>query len=200
MGLTNMMKNKIDFNTYWQKEFSEFLPFCHSLKYNYPDRWFRIHSLPNSKRYADTKDEYQTIINRQNQLFDTVIGERTNIMLVFAICTYDVTNENYAKIIDYKEFRKIKTINLSQTEPENYEDNIFLDIYVKYTRWHKNEYNKILKAIADDKVRFLFVCPSKNRIIGPYDGGVDVIMENEVARDKMKIKYKNWLSNREDGW
>ena len=52
---------------------------------------------------------------------------------------------------------------------------------------------------ADDEIRMLFVCPSKNRIIAPYDGGVDVIMDNKTAKDEMKIMYKHWLSDRNDG-
>ncbi len=130
---------------------------------------------------------------------DTVIGEGTNIILIFGVVTYDITYPNYENVINYGDFEKQKTINLSQREPENYEDNIFLDLYVKYAKWHKNKYNKILRAIADDEVRFLFICPSKNRIIGPYDGGIDVIMENKIARDDMKKVFKDWLSDRDDG-
>ncbi len=188
-----------DFNNYWEKEFKKLVPFCHHFRDDYAHRWFRIHSLPKSKRYADTQEEYQIILNRQNHLCDTIIGEGNKIMLVFGICTYDVTNDNYAKIIDYKDFQKVKTINLSKREPENYENNIFLDIYVKYTTWESCKFDKILKAIADDEIRMLFVYPSKNRIVAPYDGGVDVIMESEAKRDELKLKFKKWLSFRKDG-
>lgn len=190
---------KIDFIYYWKQSFNEILPFCADLKFNYPDRWFRIHSLPDAKRYADTEEEYQIILERQNQLFDTVFGKGTDIMIVFSICTYDVTNDNYTKVIDFNEFEKLETINLSQREPENYEDNVFLDLYVKNTNWHKNKYDNILKAIADDEIRMLFICPSKNRVIAPYDGGIDVIMENKSARNMMKIEFMDWLSQRNDG-
>lgn len=189
----------MNFKKYWKQEFSNYLPFCEQIRDSYNQRWFRIHNLPKSKRCADTEEEYQIILNRQNQLIETVIGEETEILIVFGICTYDITNDNYAKFIDYKEFEKVETINLSEREPENYDDNIFIDLYVKHTKWHKDKFNKILKAIADDEIRMLFVCPSKNRIIAPYDGGVDVIMDNKTAKDEMKIMYKHWLSDRNDG-
>ncbi len=189
----------MNFIRYWQQNFSEILPFCADLKFYYPEKWFRIHSLPESKRYADTNEEYQIILERQNQLFDTVFGVGADIIIVFSLCTYDVTNDNYAKVIDFNDYKKLETISLSQREPENYEDNVYLELYVKNDKWQKNKVNKILKAIADDEIRMLLICPKKNRVITPYDGGVDVIMENKSARNQMKITFKDWLSHRKDG-
>lgn len=186
------------FNNYWKQEFSNLLPFCHHFRFSYNHRWFRVHNLPKSKRYADSEEEYQILLDRQNQLFDTIFGEEAEIMIVFGIFTHDITNDNYAEIINYNEFEKIETINLSEREPDNYEDNIFLDLYVKYTKWHNTKFDEILKAIANDEIRMLFVYPSKNRIIAPYDGGVDILMENKTAKDEMKTVYKHWLSNRKD--
>ncbi|MCK5831651.1 MAG: hypothetical protein KAH20_15255 [Methylococcales bacterium] len=187
------------FNTYWKQEFPNLLPFGYELRHHFPERWFRIHSLPKSKRYADTEEEYQIIFDRQNQLFDAIFGEGTKIIIVFGLCTNDITNDNYNNIFDYNKFEKVNSIDLNQFQPENYDENIFLDIYTKIDKWHKNSYNKILKAIADDEIRMLFICPSKNRVVVPYDGGVDIIVENETARDKFKSKYIKWLSYREDG-
>jgi len=59
--------------------------------------------------------------------------------------------------------------------------------------------NQILKAIADDEIRAMFICPSRNCIISPYDGGVDIIVDSTKRRNELKEKYKNWLSEREDG-
>jgi len=36
-------------------------------------------------------------------------------------------------------------------------------------------------------------------IAAPYDGGVDFILKNNQTRDNFKEKYKEWLSEREDG-
>ncbi len=74
-----------------------------------------------------------------------------------------------------------------------------LDIFVKTEKWKKESRNEILKAIADDEIRAMFVSPSKKCVIAPYDGGVDVIVDSTQKRDRLKVKYKDWLSDREDG-
>ena len=45
----------------------------------------------------------------------------------------------------------------------------------------------------------MFVSLSKKCVIAPYDGGVDVIVDSTEKRDRLKAKYVDWLSDREDG-
>jgi len=190
---------EIEFIDYWNKEYPESFPIGHELKWVYEDKWFRIHSLPNSKRYADTEDEYKIILDRQNNLIEDLIGAGTEIAISFGLYTDDITNNNYKELTDFGEFRKVLTINLHKERPEEYEDETYFDIYTKIENWNKNDNNEILRAIADDEIRAMIVCPSKQCIIAPYDGGVDVIVNSTDVRNELKLKYKDWLSEREDG-
>ncbi|WP_299823921.1 hypothetical protein [uncultured Pontibacter sp.] len=192
------MKEK-DFIDYWNKEYPEAHPINHELKWIYQDRWFRIHSLPESKRYADSEDEYKIILDRQRKLFEDLIGEGEEIAISFGLYTDDITNENYKELTDFSEFQKVLTIDLHKERPEEYEDVMYFDIFVKTEIWKKDSRNEILKAIADDEIRAMFVCPARKCIIAPYDGGVDVIVDSKEKRDRLKTKYKSWLSGREDG-
>jgi hypothetical protein len=63
--------------------------------------------------------------------------------------------------------------------------------------WRSNSKNDILRAIADDEIRAMFICPSKNCIVAPYDGGVDIIVDSSKKRDELKVQYRDWLSDRE---
>eukprot|EP01029_Cantina_marsupialis_P025320 TRINITY_DN6691_c0_g3_i2.p1 TRINITY_DN6691_c0_g3~~TRINITY_DN6691_c0_g3_i2.p1 ORF type:complete len:194 (-),score=6.83 TRINITY_DN6691_c0_g3_i2:304-885(-) len=190
---------EIEFIDYWSKEYPESFPIGHELKWVYEDRWFRIHSLPNSKRYADTEDEYKIILDRQNNLIEDLIGTGVEIAISFGLYTDDITNNNYKELTDYGEFRKVLTIHLHKERPEEYEDETYFDIYTKIESWKKNDHNEILRAIADDEIRAMIVCPSKQCIIAPYDGGIDIIVNSTEVRNKLKLKYKDWLSEREDG-
>lgn len=91
------------------------------------------------------------------------------------------------------------TIDLHKERPEEYEDEMYFDIYVKTENWKNGNRDEILKAITDDEIRAMFVCPTKKCIILPYDGGVDVIVDTTEKRDSLKRKYSDWLSDREDG-
>lgn len=39
----------------------------------------------------------------------------------------------------------------------------------------------------------------KNRIVNPYDGGMDLILETTKERDYYKQKYRKLLSNHPEG-
>ena len=151
-----------EFIDYWNKEYPELLPINHELKWVYPDRWFRIHSLPESKRYADSEDEYQIIFDRQNQLIEDLIGEKSEVAISFGLYTNDISNDSYKELTDFKEFQKVSTVDLRKELPEEYEDEMFLDIFVKTEKWKKNNRNEILKAIANDAIRAMIVCPERH--------------------------------------
>ncbi len=200
-GLTATPKRmtETEFIPYWKREYPESLPINHQLKWAYPDRWFRIHSLPESKRYADTADEYRIILYRQNQLFEDLIGKDSEVATSFGLYSEDISNENYKELTDFGEFQKVFTIDLQKEMPEEYDDEMYFDIYVKIEKWKNGGRDEILKAIADDEIRAMFVSPSNKCVIAPYDGGVDVIVNSTEERDMLKAKYRDWLSVREDG-
>lgn len=187
-----------EFIDYWNLNYPDALPINYELKSVYPDRWFRIHSLPESKRYAENEFEYQTILDRQNTLINDLLGENTEIIISFGLYTSALSNDNNKKLTDFGEFDRVQTIPLHVVNPTDYEDEYYFDIYIKVDNWLKNANNAILKAIADDEIRAMFICPSKNCIIAPYDGGVDIIVDSTEKRDELKLKYKDWLSERED--
>jgi hypothetical protein len=55
----------------WARRWPAGRPFADEFKSHYPQRWVRFHSLPGSKRYPDTEDEYATSLARHR----TVLGE-----------------------------------------------------------------------------------------------------------------------------
>lgn len=191
--------NSIEFNKYWDLNYHESNPIGHELKGVYPNRWLRIHSLPESKRYAESEDEYQIILDRQNKLISELIGEETEIIIVSGQYEMELTDEISTELSDYGEFQKCRTIELHKIYPEEYEDDFFYDVYFRTDIWTMNSQNKLLTNIADDEFRAMFVCPNRNCIVAPYDGGMDIIVDSQEKRDELKTKYKDWLSEREDG-
>lgn len=177
---------KEEFNSLWKIKFPEAYPIGNELKWIYEKRWFRIHSLPDSKRYAETEKEYQIIFKRQNEIIDDLIGD-DEVILLYGLYRDDRSNSNYAKIAEFKDFQKADTIELHKIRPKENENELYLDIYVKHINWKSNERNEILRAIADDEIRMMIIYPKKNRIISPYDGGVDLILESEDVRNNMAL-------------
>ena len=55
---------KEEFNTFWTKTYPDTIPISHFFKHDYSNRWFRIHSLPYSKRYAESAEEWNILLIR----------------------------------------------------------------------------------------------------------------------------------------
>lgn len=190
--------NPEEFNKYWDINYPEANPIGHELKNVYPNRWLRIHSLPESKRYAESEDEYQIILSRQNKLISELIGENTEIIITSGQYVMELTDEISTELSEYGIFEKCRTIELHKIYPEEYEEDFFFDVYFRPDTWTMNCQNELLKNIADDEFRAIFICPKRNCIVAPYDGGMDIIVGSQEKRDEIKAKYKDWLSERED--
>jgi hypothetical protein len=191
--------NIIEFNKYWELNYPESNPIGYKLRSYYPKRWLRMHSLPESKRYAESEEEYQIILNRQNELISKLIGENSDIIIATGQYEWETTDKLSTEIVEYSDFDKVRTIDLHKMYPKEYDENDFFGVYITSDVWRKNNKNELLKNIADDKFRAMFVCPKRNCIVAPYDGGMDIIVDTQEKRDELKIKYKDWISEREDG-
>src|SRR5690242_14685149 len=65
----------------WNGAFPNIPPIAYRLRTLLGDRWVRFHRLPESKRYADSESEQQTILLRHNQILDE-LAERPNLFLI----------------------------------------------------------------------------------------------------------------------
>lgn len=167
------------FQSQWDQFYPNKLPISHYLVQYFQQSWFRIHSLPESKRYADTPAEYELLLNRHNQIITDCFRENTSIFIVSGhYFSRSRNNKAYdpAFILPYK-FHLEQEINLTQA----------------------NEHNDLLKKIADDEVRAFMISFEQNIILAPYDGGIDFIIFDKTKRNALRDKYKDWLSPREDG-
>jgi hypothetical protein len=64
-----------DLLSYWRRTYGDAPLVGHALRERFPQRWLRIHNLPDAKRYAETEDEQREILRRQNELFSELLGD-----------------------------------------------------------------------------------------------------------------------------
>lgn len=187
------------FKTYWTKTYPDSYPIDYELKTIFSNRWFRIHSLPDSKRYAENDDEYKIILSRQNRLISDLF-QSDDFIIVIGFYNYDLSSPLTDDYFDLDKFHKIDTLALHKIRPDEYQDDeVYYEIYMKPDNWESDKLNDLLTKIADSEIRAMLVNSTKNIIVVPYDGGMDIILPDTKTRDDFKIKYKDWLSSREDG-
>ena len=200
--------NTTHFQIFWNKRYPKSVPIGHHLRKDYPDQWFRIHSLPESKRYADNEDERKILLDRHNALMTDLIGHHAEFILVTGRYYYP-DPEIFQIEKEYREFECFQKMNLHESdainlfesypgyydaEPEVY----FVPASIE-TIWTPGEFDDLLINIADGETSAVFLGVTRNVVVCPYDGGVDCIVENFNQVAFYKDKYRDWLSRLESG-
>lgn len=181
---------------YWKSNYGNCPMIGYLLRNAFPDRWFRIHSLPESRRYPRNKKDWKILLERHNQIITDILGKGANVLLItgsyYFNDNHDFINEEHVALKKYA-FTEITDVDLYKLNQQNYDEGqIFRPLFTKVF-WNANQYDAILKAVADDQIRLFFLSIEKNVIIAPYDGGIDFIMKDTETRDFYKSKYKEWL-------
>ncbi|HWK07621.1 MAG TPA: hypothetical protein VNS58_28515 [Puia sp.] len=191
------------FKIFWESAYPETIPIFHYLKHDYPDRWFRIHSLPGSKRYVETQDEWNILLDRQNTIISDLLGEELNVIMV----TGDSKQEGLIELHPISAVDSIKSFSFKELDPFDLYDlnpgfyekgQIYTPIFTEQA-WNTDKFKQILKDIAEEQLEAFFISIDNNCIFAPYDGGMDIILKDTLIRNQYKTKYSSWLSPREDG-
>lgn len=191
------------FKMLWANRYPASLPISHSFRHDYPERWFRIHSLPESKRYAEEDEDWQILLHRQNSVIAEIIGEHSPILLVTGEYHWEgLTSldqvEDAASIRRFS-FTQLDEIDLYAFRPNEYDKGQTYKPSFCEAVWIKNTFDDVLNDIANDAIRVIFLSVDKDIVVAPYDGGMDLILEDRASRDRYKTKFRDWLSSRSDG-
>jgi hypothetical protein len=192
--------NTRQFYQFWAENFAEIPPINHLFKEKLTNRWLRIHSLPDEKRYAETEAEWELLKARQNTVFLDLMPEKAEIYLILQLFSHKsnalesnffLKNElfsglNFTKLdgIDYFELTKLWT-----------DEGLILHPFLTKIDANSEQFQSFLTAIAKDEIRAFFFSKKEKRIIAPYDGGVDLVFENRASMLFYQKKYADWLPN-----
>jgi hypothetical protein len=190
------------FDTFWTSTYPDTIPLAHYFKNDYKDRWFRIHSLPESQRYANTDQEWDILLSRQNKIISDLIGNSTKMFIVTGEYDFDGKFDSPSvldnELSDFK-FTSLKPIDMYKSGSDELEKGTTYRPFFAEINWERNKYDRILRSIANDEMRAFFISIDKKCLIAPYDGGMDFVLENSKIKDNLKAKYKDWLSSHADG-
>jgi hypothetical protein len=191
------MMTKADFDTRWRELFPEALPTPHELRSTYPDRWFRIHSLPEAKRYPDDEGEWQTLLARQNETITEIIGHGEPFALVAGNHAWNGWSGPHATscMEAYRPyaFTRLDPIELIRIDPAYYDPgDRYLPAFAEAV-WMPGQYDPLLRELAMDEARAIFVSFRRNRIVAPYDGGLDLILPDTATRDAYRQRFHDYL-------
>ena len=165
----------------WTKHYPSCEPFSWRAREVHADLWFRIHSLPESKRYAERVEEYGLLLKRHNELAEAVLGNGTQ-------CWLSWYGQEHAdrfigtRVCDYDE-KWIKTT-----------------VYAVQVNWRTGYFDSFIQKVADDELSSsIFMDCLSGDVYAPYDGGADVFIHEQQKRVDIRERFTAWLSPFEGG-
>jgi hypothetical protein len=196
-----------EFQPIWSAATGQMPPVTYLFQGDFQDRWFRIHSLPKSKRYADTPAEWQLLLQRQHTLLNDLLGAEKRLLLFTGYYTHDEQEQATGfqdflvreAVFNDLNFTPLPTVDLHGFDAEVYEPGAHYWPLLAELAPNAPQLEAILCAIADDVSRAVFIGERSQVLVAPYDGGVDIILPTSQLRDHYRYKYRAWLSAREDG-
>jgi hypothetical protein len=192
--------NSKQFDHFWATNFPESPPINHLFKIHLKERWLRIHSLPEAKRYADSPEEWAILLERQNTVLADLFDNQESV-IVYALTGVYSNEDNYfeEKYIVENEclksliFKPLTPIDLHKTSGDWYDEGVVFTPYFAKEKFKINKFDEILKTIANDEIRVCFVDTKGEFIFAPYDGGVDLVFKDVETRNFYEKKYEAWL-------
>ncbi len=185
-----MSTDAIDDVEWWRRRYSDVEPSGHTLRAAFPNRWFRIHSLPESKRYPEDASDWVTLIDRHRSVSSTVLGARP---VCYIVTPWWCWKESCFSAF---EMRSIPSLPEFRPDPDEPPSGGF---YGARITWDFEQFEPVLREVAEDRVRATVISEGSLAAYAPYDGGADLFLPDEQKRDEIKEGFREFLSSRPDG-
>jgi hypothetical protein len=177
------------FRDWWVQSFGSVAPLGWQLRREWPERWLRLHTLPDSKRYADNEAEHAEVRRRQLAVAEEVLGAGKPCWIV--VPTYESSE------IPSRRFDELSGLDLTRAFSRS-ADVGEVTFWAAHSTWQLAQFKEALRSISDDGLQALWAADDRS-IFAPYDGGIDVITQSVAILARLKVRFSAWRSPRPDG-
>jgi hypothetical protein len=176
---------------HWQEHYGT-EPVAYELRKTLPDRWVRIHGLPEMKRYPESPDEYAIILHRHNKVLSDLLGPGEPAIIVTAgYSDSQDTTPRQNPDLQHPLSWHWTSLPMEPEDPSSY----YLHLFARVITWQPGILDDLLRLVASDKAADVMIIGCAQGVTyHPYDGGGDIIARDQSHRDELKVKFANWLS------
>ena len=193
------------FKEQWRSWYVGAPPLAHLMREPHADRWLRIHSLPQSRRYPDSASDWDALLARHNTVATELLGDGGPCVLAVARFPSGDTPPP-AQLHDVPGASVLTALGpVDDTWPgagalrQHYEDSTVW-LYTTELRWRAGAYDPLLRAVAGDETGpVLLVSSETGRVYAPYDGGADLFFLGPEEREAARERHRAWLSSHPRG-
>lgn len=178
------------FSSWWSERFGDTPPLGHCLRERFKERWLRLHSLPQAKRYAETASEAGEVRRRAWVCASELLWKTQPLWMV----TGEYADAQPSLALHSRIFELAGVFPL----PDPIGQSPFT-AYVARAIWPDDDFFWLIDAVAAGEQRVLWVSETSGEIFAPYDGGIDLIVDNRMRRAALRRVFADWVSKRPDG-
>lgn len=159
------------------------------LRVQYIDQWIRFHSLPESKRYAESSSEYDEILGRHRTVLRELRGnaDTTPLYVIAEDWGWRDLSAGWSK----RQLSGAWPWRSSQADEDPEAGSTY---FWAASGLSEPEIDTLLLAAADDRGHFIIGGPELEWLYCPYDGGADIFLPTAVERDALRARHADWLS------
>ncbi|MGH4033857.1 DUF3885 domain-containing protein [Actinomycetota bacterium Odt1-20B] len=184
----------------WRARHPSAPPVAHTFRTTYAERWVRFHSLPGAKRYPESEDEYAVVLGRYNDVLDELFAGQAVFVVTADWASTPAGAAGHASARESLHPGGVRWWTEADESDPDPEFHTYTRLYADRRPWRRGCADGLLRAVADDTLARVFVTDTGlRRIHHPYDGGADVILATPGERDRLRERYRGWLSGRPDG-
>lgn len=188
-----------DLTARWARAWGGCRPIGHELRSRLHDRWVRFHSLPGSKRYAGSGDEYAGILGRHLTVLAELLardgtGAERELLVVTASWSDGPApaprEAELAGVLPAAEHWM--SILTDDSVPG---EETWTHLWVSAVRFPGEDLSRLLRLAADYVTAGVIITTADmSWLYHPYDGGADVIAATAGQRDQLRREHREWLS------
>jgi hypothetical protein len=187
----------VAFLAQWAAWYPGSLPVGYLLGEAHRARWLRIHSLPGSRRYPESDEDWAELLHRHNRVATDLLGDGGHCVVV--VPSYGPGFVAELRLRDRLGLRLLALVRDDFPESGEPEDQA-LDLYAAPAAWAPGAFDDVLRWRASDETGpIMFVARETGRAYAPYDGGADLFFPSSAERDEARRRYRAWLSRNPSG-
>lgn len=183
----------------WTTYFPRLAPVGHVLRKALPNRWLRIHSLPQSKRYPESDLDYSELLTRHYSVAREILGEGGDALLfVHAYGIEKDLREAYGDVA-WAHGLRLDEVPVTTFPPVGGEDMPITTAGCSI-RWASGAWDALLRDVAEWRFpSVVLLNPESGEVYAPYDGGADTLLADSNRVEALKIQWAAWLSTHPNG-
>lgn len=180
--------DKHEFKEFWQRSYPGTVPIVQELREVFKDRWLQIPTLPDVKDPVENEAGYDLLLKRQNAMISEFFTHQEEFYILWG--QYSLVGEKIETDLSHE----IAALALHRVSMEDYKMGSWYRLFLKKENWTAHKFDSLLKEIARDGKRVLFIGKDQECLLAPSPGSMDIFLKDSESLNHWQQRLREWKS------